>query len=148
MTGWSGKHRSVGSKISLFCDQLGLPADVQFGKGSDNDKVFLPNHFKNVAGKRKKLLNLDMMYMNLEFRREMRRRGIRVNMKVREQDFRRKRGPKFKFDKQIYQSRLQLERTNGWVKAFRTLRLRRSAHPAPIPAAHIKILCDPIISSV
>jgi transposase len=134
LTGWSGKHRSVGTKVSLFCDKDGLPADVQFGKGSDNDKIFLKNHLRNVAGKRKRVLNLDMMYMNLQFRRDMRTHGVRVNMKVREQDFRRKRGPKFTFDKQIYATRFLLERTNGWVKAFRALRLRRSTHPSMFKA--------------
>jgi transposase len=55
-------------------------------------------------------------------------------MKVRAQDFRRKRGPKFLFDRKNYVTRLLLERTNGWVKAFRALRLRRSTHPAMFKA--------------
>src|SRR5438270_5049218 len=91
LTGWSGKHRSVGTKVSLFSGKDGLPVDVQFGKGSDNDKIFLSDHFRSVAGRRKRILNLDMMYMNLGFRREMRKKGIRVNMKVRQQDCTRKR---------------------------------------------------------
>ncbi len=134
LTGFNGQHRQTGTKVSLFADKDGLPADVQFGKGNVNDKAFLLAHLKNTAGKRKKILNLDMSYMSLSFRRAMRQKGIRVNMKVREQDFRRKRGPKFKLDEQIYNMRMFVERTNAWVKAFRALRLRRSAHPAMFKA--------------
>jgi transposase len=132
--GYSGQYKAMGSKVSLFCDLLGLPADVQFGKGNTNDKVFLPAHIKNTVGIRKKVLNLDMSYMNLSFRRLMRQKGVRVNMQVREQDFKRKRGPKFKFDEEIYKIRMVIERTNAWVKAFRRLRLRREYHFAMFKA--------------
>jgi transposase len=134
MTGWNGQHKQTGTKVSLFVDNDGVPADVQFGKGNINDKVFLLGHLKNVAGKRKKVLNLDMSYMSLALRRAMRQKGIRINMKVRTQDFRRKRGRKFKFDEPIYNMRMFVERTNAWVKAFRALRLRRSPHPAMFKA--------------
>src|SRR3989338_2056582 len=129
MTGWDGFKKTVGTKVSLFVDKNGLPADVEFGKASYNDKVFLQSHIKNTFCMHKKVLNLDMLYMNLNFRREMRKKGIRVNMKVRDQDFTRKRGPKFKFDAKINQFRFMLERTNSWLKSFRHLRLRREYHP-------------------
>jgi transposase len=134
MTGRSGKHKATGMKVSIFTDKTGLPADVLFNKGNVDDKTFLRTHIKNTAGIRKRILNLDMGYMGITFRREMQTKKIRVNMGVREQDYQRTRGPKFKFDKQIYQTRLQLERTNGWVKAFRSLRLRRSYHVANFKA--------------
>ena len=127
-TGWNGQHKETGTKVSLFADQDGLPADVGFGKGNINDKVFLLDHIKNTAGKLKKTLNLDMSYMSLSFRRAMRQKGIRVNMKVRAQDFTRKRGPKFTFDDQKYKVRMFVERTNAWLKGFRRLRLRREYH--------------------
>ncbi len=130
MTGWNGQHKEIGTKVSLFVGKDGLPADVQFGKGNINDKVFLLDHLKNTVGKRKKILNLDMSYMSLALRRAMRQKGIRINMKTRVQDFKRKRGRKFKFDNQIYNLRMEIERTNSWEKAFRALRLRRSPHPA------------------
>lgn len=134
MTAWNGQHKQIGTKISLFVGKDGLPADVQFGKGNKNDKDFVLDHLKNVAGKRKRILNLDMSYMSLALRRAMRQKGIRINMKVREQDYRRKRGRKFKFDEPIYNLRMEVERTNSWVKAFRALRLRRSPHPAMFKA--------------
>ena len=134
MTGFNGQHKEMGTKVSLFADKEGLPVDVQFGKGNINDKEFVLSHLKNTAGKIKKVLNLDMSYMSLSLRRAMRQKGIRVNMKVRKQDFQRKRGPKFKFDDQKYVTKWLLERTNGWVKAFRRLRLRREYHPAMFKA--------------
>lgn len=134
MTGYDGQHKAMGTKVSIFAGADGLPADVGFGKGNINDKVFVLGHIKNMAGKRKRILNLDMSYMSLSLRRAMRQKGIRVNMQVRTQDYRRKRGPKFKFDEQNYVMRWLLERTNGWVKAFRRLRLRREYHPAMFKA--------------
>ena len=134
LTGWNGQHKQRGTKVSLFVDKDGTPADVAFGKGNMSDKDFLLEHLKNTAGKRKKILNLDMSYMSLSFRRAMRQKGIRVNMKIRAQDFKRKRGPKFKLDEKIYNMRMFVERTNSWLKAFRAVRLRRSPHPAMFKA--------------
>lgn len=148
MTGSNGMKKATGVKVSLIGDQMGLPADVQFGKGNINDKEFVLSHLKNTAGKRKKILNLDMSYMSLSLRRALRQKGIRVSMKWREQDYQRKRGPKFKFDEQNYVTRLLLERTNGWVKNFRSLRLRRSVHPAMFKAfVYMALIIIPIRQS-
>ncbi len=130
MTGWSGKHRKIGTKISLLCDKNGFPADVLFGKGSDRDSVFVDKHIRNVARRRKKILNLDMLYTSLALRREMRRKGIKINMQTRRGDYVHKRGRKFSYDKENAGVRYELERTNGWIKAFRALRIRRSTRPA------------------
>lgn len=127
-TGWDGHNKKVGTKVSLFADKNGLPADVSFGKGNIDDKEILAQHLKNTIGRRKKTISLDMKYMSLVLRREMRRKGIRINMKSRAQDYTRKRGPKFRFDEKKYQRRFLLERTNGWLKAFRSLVLRRTYH--------------------
>jgi transposase len=134
LTGNSGKHRSVGTKVSLFSGKMGLPADVLFGKGNVDDKVFVTDHIHNTLGKRKKVLNLDKGYISKALRRIMQLKKIRVNMETRRIDYTKKRGPAFSFDKEIYKSRFELERTNGWVKAFRSLRLRRSYHPANFKA--------------
>lgn len=89
---------------------------------------------KNTVGMRKKTLNLDMHYMSAVLRRELRQKGIRVNMKVRDQDYRRKRGPKFRFDRTIYNLRFLVERLNGWLKNFKRVRLRRDYHMASFKA--------------
>jgi len=124
LTGWDGKHRKIGTKISVFSDINGLPADVEFGKGSKHDNKFLDKHIKNTAGRRRKVLNMDKVYVSADFRRKMRNKGIYVNMQTRAGDYTRKRGPKFGFDKEKYKVRFQIERLNGWIKAFKRLRTR------------------------
>lgn len=134
MTGWDGFKKKVGMKVSLFSDAQGLPADVVIEKADIDDKRLLPEHIDNTRGMRKKLINLDMKHMSIKLRRNLRKKGIRVNMKWREQDFRRKRGPKFKFDEEKYRMRFLLERTNGWLKNFRGVRMRRTYHIAMFKA--------------
>ncbi len=134
MVGWDGNNKKVGTKVSLFADNNGLPADVVFGKGNVEDKSLIPKHLKNTVGRSKKVLSLDMKYMSVKLRRELRRKGIRVNMKVREQDYRRKRGPKFRFDAKKYERRFLLERINGWLKSFRSITIRREYHFAMFEA--------------
>lgn len=128
VTGFNGQKRILGTKISLYADINGLPADVGFDKGSVNDKQFILAHLANTYGKGRRILNLDMSYMNLSLRRELRKINIRVNMKVRAQDFRRKKGPKFKFDQEKYALRFLVERLNGWIKNFKRVRFRRDYH--------------------
>ncbi|OGK47325.1 hypothetical protein A3B46_02210 [Candidatus Roizmanbacteria bacterium RIFCSPLOWO2_01_FULL_39_19] len=134
MTGWDGKHKKIGTKISLFTDKNGLPADVDFGKGNRHDGSFVLNHIKKTTGRRTKVLNLDKIYVNLNLRRTMRNKGTKINMEMRAGDYIRKRGPKFNFDKEKYKVRFLVERTNGWLKSFRHIRIRRDYHPAMFKA--------------
>lgn len=126
--GWNGKDRVFGTKISLFADTKGQPSDVIIDKGNIHDKNFVEKHMKNTAGMKKKKLNLDMHYMSADLRRNLRNKGIWVNMKVRDQDYHRKRGPKFRFDEQIYNLRFLIERLNGWIKNFKRVKFRRDYH--------------------
>src|SRR3989304_8279438 len=102
MTGWDGKHKKIGTKISLFTDKKGLPADVDFGKGSKHDGRFVAEHLEKTAGRRKRVLNLDKIYASVDLRRHLRNKGTLVNMEIRQGDYIRKRGPKFRFDKEKY----------------------------------------------
>src|SRR3972149_1218943 len=130
MTGWDGKHKKIGTKISLFTDKGGLPADADFGKGSQHDGDFLTGHVEKTAGRRKRILNLDKIYTSLEMRRRMRNRGIFINMEMRSRDYVRKRGPKFSFNKEKYKVRFLVERLNAWLKYFWRIRIRREYKPA------------------
>lgn len=130
MTGWDGKHKKIGTKISLFADKEGLPADVSFGNGNYHDGVFLPGHMKKTAGRRKRILNLDKIYAGLELRRTMRNAGTQINMETRSRDYVRKRGPKFSFDKEKYKTRFLVERLNAWLKNFWRIRIRQDRLPA------------------
>ena len=130
MTGWDGKHKKIGTKISLFTDTQGAPADVDFGKGSTPDPSFLPLHIKKTAGRRRKIINLDKIYVSLELRRTMRKKGTFINMQTRKGDYIRKKGPKFSFKASKYQVRFLVERTNAWLKNFWRIRIRRERNPA------------------
>lgn len=134
MVGWDGHHHKKGTKISIFADKAGLPADVIFGKGDKPDPDFLNEHWENTTGRRRKILNLDKLYVSAERRREFRNKGTKINMETKANDYKRKRGPKFKFDKLKYQVRFLIERLNGWLKNFRSIRIRRSYHPAMFKA--------------
>lgn len=134
MTGWDDHHKKVGTKISIFSDKVGLPADVIFGPGDKPDPDFLEEHWENTMGRSRKILNLDKLYVSLTRRREFRQRGTKINMQMKTNDYKRKRGPKFSFDELKYQVRFLVERLNGWLKNFRSIRIRRSYHPAMFKA--------------
>lgn len=134
MTGWDGKHKKIGTKISLFTDKRGLPADVDFGKGNKHDGGFVAGHLKKTAGRRKRMLNLDKIYTSVDLRRNLRNKGTVVNMEMRQGDYTRKRGPKFRFDKEKYKIRFLVERTNAWLKSFWRIRIRREYKPAMFKA--------------
>ena len=134
MTGWDGKHKKIGTKISLLTDMTGLPAAVTFAKGNTADVRLLPVHLKQTTGRRKKIINLDKGYTSIEMRRSLRQSGTYVNMETRTGDYRHKRGPHFKLKEQEYKTRFNIERTNGWIKSFRHIRTRRDYLPAMFKA--------------
>lgn len=111
MAKWDGKHKKISTKISLFTDKFGLPADVLFGSGKTHDKSFVDQHIKNTRRRRKKILNLDKIYTSAQLRREMRNKGTYVNMQTKRGDYIRKRGPKFRFYEEKYKVRFKVERT-------------------------------------
>ena len=135
MVGWDGHHHKLGTKISLFSDKKGLPADVIFGRGNRPDPDFVDEHWENTAGRRRLILNLDKLYVSMGRRREFRNKGTKINMQMKANDYKRKRGPKFSFDKLKYLVRFLIERLNGWLKNFRSVRMRRSYHPAMFKAS-------------
>lgn len=134
LTGWDGKHKKIGTKISLFSDKIGFPADVGFGKGNIHDGDFVDGHIKNTAGRRKIILNLDKIYASLELRRKMRKKGTKINMQMRGNDYKRKRGPKFIFEASKYKVRFMIERLNAWLKNFGRIRIRKDRNPAMFKA--------------
>lgn len=122
--GRDGRHKKPSTKISLLTDIIGLPADVQFGKGNLPDPSFLSSHLKNTSGRRKKILNLDKIYVSLNLRREMRSKGTFVNMEMRHGDYIRKIGPKFKLKEDKYKVRFLIERTFAWIENFKRCKFR------------------------
>jgi len=124
-TGWDGKHRKVGTKISILSDVNGLPFDIVFGKGNKSDLSFVNEHIENTSGVRKQVLNMDKGYTSIDLRRELRTKGIKVNMETKKNDYHHKKGPKFKVNYEEYSARFLLERTFGWLKAFKRIRTRK-----------------------
>lgn len=123
-TSWDGKHKQISTKISLFTDINGLPVDVLFGTGKTHDKNFVWEHYDNTRNRRKKILNLDKIYVSLELRREMRNKGTYVNMKTRKGDYIRKRGPKFGLKEEKYKVRFLIEKTFAWMENFKRCKYR------------------------
>lgn len=123
-TAWDGKHKQISTKISLFTDRFGLPVDVLFGDGKTHDKSFVWKHYENTKKRRKKILNLDKIYVSLELRREMRNKGTYVNMKTRKGDYIRKRGPKFGLKEEKYKVRFLIEKTFSWIENFKRCKYR------------------------
>lgn len=122
--GWDGRHKVNGTKISLLTDRNGLPADAIIATAKRHDGSFVDEHIKNTDGRRKKVLNLDKIYVSLERRRLCRQKGIKINMETRDGDYTRKRGPKFSFDKEKYQVRFKVERTFAWIENFKRVKYR------------------------
>jgi transposase len=122
--GWDGKHKVNGTKISLIGDKEGFPADIEINSAKIHDKDYLYKHLENVAGRRKRILNLDLIYTSAELRQEMRKKGTYVNMKMKKGDYIRKRGPKFRFKEEKYKVRFKIERTFGWLESFKRLLVR------------------------
>jgi len=126
LVGWDGKHKKNGTKVSLLADKNGLPADVIFGKGNSHDLTFLSEHLRKTIGRRKRILNLDKGYTSINMRRTLRQKGIQINMETRKGDYKHKKGPKFKLNKEKYKVRFLVERTNAWLKAFRRIDVNTS----------------------
>ena len=122
--GWDGRHKKYGTKISLLGDKNGLPADVLVDNARRSDPSFLDQHIKNTAGRRKKVLNLDKIYVSLERRRKYKKKGIYINMKTRKRDYIRKKGPKFKLKEEKYRVRFLVEKLFAWIENFRRCKYR------------------------
>lgn len=135
MTGWCGKHKKISTKVSLFTDIKGLPADVSFGKGGMDDRDFVVEHIKNGGYRRRvEVLNLDKGYTSAELRRDLRKRGTYVNMQTKRGDYIRKIGPKFGFKEDKYKVRFLVEKVFAWMENFRHIKLRREYKPAMFKA--------------
>ncbi|OGM24947.1 hypothetical protein A2627_03200 [Candidatus Woesebacteria bacterium RIFCSPHIGHO2_01_FULL_39_28] len=121
----------VGEKTDI----KGLPVNVSFGKGGDDDRDFVPVHLQNGGRRRKiKTLNLDKGYTSCDLIRDLRRRGTSVNMQTKKGDYIRKIGPKFGFKEEKYKVRFLVEKVFTWMENFRHIKLRREYKPAMFKA--------------
>jgi transposase len=138
-TGYSGKHRAVGTKLSLLVDRAGTPLAVSMAPGNYHDGALgfltLANIFKplpilrdilpDAAKTAEPTLLADKGYDSLRFRQFVQERGFRPLIPARrcipvEQAV----GELYTEDPALQRKRYVVERTLGWLKGFRRLRYR------------------------
>src|SRR5829696_3341852 len=138
-TGYSGKHRAVGTKLSLLVDRAGIPIAVSVAPGNYHDGVLgfltVANIYKplpilrdilpDAAKTAEPTLLADKGYDSLRFRRFVQERGFRPLIPTRscipaEQAT----GELYAKDPALQRKRYVVERTLGWLKGFRRLRYR------------------------
>ena len=120
-TGYSGKHKKTGTKISTLVDFLGTPFNVVFASGNKHDlPLAIPTIVNNCLGKPKTIL-ADKGYDSDKFRAFLIEAGIHPNISPRDIK-NRKTQPSY--NKALGKMRFKVERTNAWIKSFRRLHFR------------------------
>ena len=138
-TGYSGKHRAVGTKLSLLVDRAGTPLAVSLAPGNYHDGALvfltLANIFKplpilrdilpDAAKTAEPTLLADKGYDSLRFRRFVQERGFRPLIPARQCiPAKQAAGELYAQDAALQRKRYVVERTLGWLKGFRRLRYR------------------------
>jgi len=138
-TGYSGKHRAVGTKLSLLVDRAGTPLAVSVAPGNYHDGALgfltLANIFKplpilrdilpDAAKTAAPTLLADKGYDSRRFRQFVHDHGYRPLIPTRscipeEQAV----GELYAVDTTLQRNRYVVERTISWLKGFRRLRYR------------------------
>jgi transposase len=138
-TGYSGKHRAVGTKLSLLVDRAGTPPAVSVAPGNCHDgalgfltvaniykpPVILRGILPDAAKTAVPTLLADKGYDSLRFRRFVSEQGFRPLIPTRscipaEQAT----GALYGEDATLQRKRYVVERTIGSLKGFRRLRYR------------------------
>jgi len=120
-TGYSGKDKKTGTKISTLVDFLGTPLNVLFAPGNKHDlPLALPTIANNSVGKPKMLL-ADKGYDSDKLRFKLRQVGINTNIPTRDIKGRKRQE---NYNTNLGRMRFKIERTNAWIKSFRRLHFR------------------------
>jgi transposase len=138
-TGYSGKHRAVGTKLSLLVDRAGTPLAVSVAPGNDHDgglgyltlaNIFTPlpilrDILPDVAKTVEPTLLADKGYDSLRFRQFVHDHGFRPLIPTRRCiPTQQATGALYAEDSTLERKRYVVERTLGWLKGFRRLRYR------------------------
>ena len=120
-TGYSGKYKKTGTKISTLVDFLGTPFNVVFASGNKHDMpLAIPTITNNCLGKPGTIL-ADKGYDSDKLRLRLNQSGIYSNIAVRNIKNRKKQK---NYNKNLGKMRFKIERTNSWIKSFRRLHFR------------------------
>lgn len=126
-TGYSGRHHRTGVKVSAAVDTDGVPLAVKLAAGNAADiglATVTINRIKVGNKTRPGVVLADKGYDSTEFRRSLRKRGIKANIPERRWSHRRKIGRPPNYDPVLGKSRYAVERTNAWMKSFRRIHFR------------------------
>jgi len=120
-TGYSGKYKRAGTKLSLITDFLGTPFNVVFASGNKHDvSLTIPTIINNSIGKPGIIL-ADKGYDSDKLRLTLSNFGIKSNIAVRNSGNRKE---TINYNIPLGKMRFKIERTNAWIKTFRRLRFR------------------------
>mgnify|MGYP001597934138 FL=1 len=120
-TGYSGKYKKTGTKISTLVDFLGTPLNVVFASGNKHDMpLAIPTIANNSVGKPRVIL-ADKGYDSDKLRFKLNQSGIYSNIAVRNIKHRKSIQS---YNKNLGKMRFKIERTNAWIKSFRRLHFR------------------------
>lgn len=120
-TGYSGKYKKTGTKISTLVDFPGLPMNIVFASGNTHDMpLSMPTIINNSVGK-PGLILADKGYDSDKLRSKLKTFGINSNI-PRRKIKNRKKDPDYNIP--LGKMRFKVERTNAWIKSFRRLRFR------------------------
>ena len=120
-TGYSGKYKKTGTKISTLVDFLGTPFNVVFASGEKHDMpLAIPTVANNTVGK-PRLILADKGYDSNKLRSRLNQAGIYSNIALRKIKHRK---TNINYNIPLGKMRFKVERTNGWIKSFRRLHFR------------------------
>lgn len=142
-TGYSGKHKRTGVKVSAAVDTNGLPLAIKLAPGNVADVNLAAATIQRIKvgnKTRPKVVLADKGYDSSKFRKELRMRGIKANIPERVYDHRRKRGRHPNYDSVLGKSRYSVERTNAWMKSFRRIHFRYD-RTLPMFKSWIQLAC-------
>ena len=138
-TGYSGKHRAVGTKLSVLVDRAGTPLAVSVAPGNYHDCALgfltLANIYKppailrdilpDAAKTAEPTLLADKGYDGLRFRQFVHDQGFRPLIPTRQGiPSEQATGELYSEDTVLQRKRYVVERTLSWLKGFRRLRYR------------------------
>ena len=120
-TGYSGKYKKTGTKISSLVDSGGLPLGLVLAPGNKHDLPLAIPTISSLAVNLPETVIADKGYDSFDFRQKLIQFGIIANISPRRF---KNRKHKYKYSKTLGKLRYKVERTNAWIKSFRKLHFR------------------------